>query len=232
MGNILNAELNMFALQSHVVNCRVCDLVLENKNQNFFDKPLMRTPYNSVIASLGAMIPGWVLLVPTEHIFNLSDRYMDCDLTMLRASVSQILVSEFSLPICMFEHGAMGHGSQTGCGVDHAHLHMLPFHKSLRDSILELNDSLEWNEINASEIKTIAGEKEYLFYSDDTFSANPSGILAIVTEATSQFFRKAIAKELGRDNEFDYRSNFFEEHIRETQFRIERQLNLRAHALG
>jgi ATP adenylyltransferase len=109
-------------------------------------------------------------------------------------------------PLIAFEHGANTEGSITACGTDHAHLHLVPLSESL---LPKLNDSgLHWVKCKASQIASITGRNEYLFYSDLTFKdhwQDTTGYLHVLESPTSQFFRRLVADQKGKTDVSDYK---------------------------
>lgn len=205
-------------------DCRFCSLDREGSAKHFYDQQLIRTQKYFVVPSLGSFVSGWVLVVPSEHTLNLATKYQEPELVEIRRSAALVLKNAFQRTPRLFEHGAMSSKSQTGCGVDHAHLHLVPIEFSLQLSAKRYDPSLEWISAKASEIQDLTGGNEYLFYSDEALDPDPSGIVALVKHPSSQFFRQVLARELGIGKDYDYRSNYFEDNIRETQHCVSLQL--------
>lgn len=192
----------------------------------FFDRPIIETDQFRAIASLGSIVPGWILISPRIHLLNMAASYLNPDFVKLRTLLARILEDEFSLPVRIFEHGAARSGSRTGCGVDHAHLHMVPLSTSLGPPASTFQENLEWFPLSSSEVARFVGGQEYLFYSDDSLSRDPAGIVALVDEPISQFFRRVLADEVHLPTLFDYRTHSFDSNIRETHLRIESRLSI------
>jgi ATP adenylyltransferase len=197
--------------------CRFCTVGTDLRNVAFSDRPLVSTPEYSVIASLGSLVAGWTLVVPRDHVLNLATKYHEHEFTRLRTSLVARIEDEFSCSVRIFEHGAVKTGSQTGCGVDHGHLHVVPYPRSLEPHLLA---SGTWIRAATSEIRRIAGDREYLFYSDAAISDDPKGVLHLVDVPVSQFFRRILATDLGIPEAFDYRTHSFDANIRVTHQRL------------
>jgi hypothetical protein len=100
-----------------------------------------------------------------------------------------------------------------GCGVDHAHLHMVSMSadlvvEALTDKSLHWEPMREWSELH----QKISGESEYLMVSN----AKHGAFVAMTAPSTSQYFRKLIAKLHGRPARWDYRAHPFAENARAT----------------
>ena len=186
--------------------CRFCNIGRGLARESY-DIPLAETADYFAVASVGALIPGWVLLCTRKHATNMSREYGRAQSTSLRLKVADMLRSRYESPIRLFEHGAGHVGSGTGCGVDHAHLHLVPLELPLIDGLRHVDSTLTWMPCRASELRSTSARHEYLFFSEDASEADPAGHVTILHKPTSQFFRKVIAHQLGRANEFNYRTN-------------------------
>src|SRR5689334_2245520 len=111
------------------------------------DIPLLSIPEGVVIPSVGALLPGWLLIVPRERALS----YAELDtanrqtLYHLARSVASE-VSDFGSPI-MLEHGAATAGSGIGCGVDQAHLHVVPIQFDLSKQVLA-DPTVAWSSVS------------------------------------------------------------------------------------
>jgi ATP adenylyltransferase len=106
----------------------------------------------------------------------------------------------------MFEHGANHEGSLVGCGVNHAHLHLVPSPISLVPHFPKTAAKLEWQFARSSTLLEGVNGREYLFYCENALEPDPLGQIAFVKATVSQYFRRAFAASIGKDAEFDYRS--------------------------
>jgi len=183
--------------------CRFCHL-RDAAPTAIWDEIVFATEGFSVIATLGSIVPGWVMIVPTEHSMNLAQTYRSTEFVSLRRAVAPLLGRQFGGSTRLFEHGAVSTGSLTGCGVDHSHLHLVPLASSL-EPLLLAEEGLSWTCVRSSKISDVASGREYLFYSDDSSHQDPFGWLAIVQNPVSQFFRRLIVRQFNHRLEFDYR---------------------------
>ncbi len=186
--------------------CRFCSISRGRVEQSY-DTILGVSKGYFAIASVGALVPGWVLVCPTDHRLNMSRDYTDPNFHSVRLEIAGRLSRQFHSPVRMFEHGPACRSSATGCGVDHAHLHLVPLRFRLSDAVSNLPDASAWHHVRASKLQESARDREYLFYSDDALAVDPMGAVRLLDEPVSQFFRKLIATQLGCDHEFDYRTH-------------------------
>jgi ATP adenylyltransferase len=143
------------------------------------------------IPSLGAYVEGWTLVVPRKHVLSLADlspsdaSAFEEVLVTSRARVSHAYGSTI-----VFEHGSSGAGRLAGCGVDHAHAHVVP---TSVDDVRTLVDAISpsthtWQPITRPWMSETAAEEDYLWILDSTGSW-----LAEAPELPSQLIRRALA---------------------------------------
>lgn len=202
--------------------CCICNIVSGNGLLGDIDKPFIQSANYRAVASVGAFIEGWSLIIPKEHDVSLLEHYQRDEFLKFCIQVKSLVEQSYGRTI-IFEHGANAFGSLAGCGINHAHLHVVPFKKSLRDSLK--NDSFVWGEIEASELKNVVGDKDYLFYADDVGNSALTGIFTIMDQPISQYFRKVLASELGKSDSYDYREFPFIETSQRTYTTLTHQIN-------
>lgn len=78
------------------------------------------------LPTLSPLVAGHVLVLPRRHVPNLAvlSEPLRNDLLACVESVSTRLAERFGPELYFFEHGVTVAGQ--GCGIDHAHLHVLP----------------------------------------------------------------------------------------------------------
>lgn len=197
--------------------CRFC-AIAAGRGSRWSDCVLTETQSYVVIASIGALVPGWAMVVPRTHALNLSDAYSDPEFTELRLRTSAVLAHAYpSTTIRLFEHGAQTGTSPVGCGVDHAHLHLVPLKQSLVPGLSHQADAADWRSLPLSSVTKAVGEREYLLYSDDATGDDPSCWLSLPTNPVSQYFRRLIAAVSDRPEHYDYRAHPFFDNVAATQ---------------
>lgn len=153
------------------------------------------------LPSLGSIVPGWLLIVPRRPMATLS--LMNVDERNALKDIRRDLTKRLQIyqrPVYAFEHGGALE-SVVSCGVDQAHLHLVPLSFNLLDVIRDCD--MKWHTVDSvdclSEVVTLG--KEYLFAEDENLS-----LISFPEVQSSQWFRKVIAKECG-EVEWDYKKN-------------------------
>lgn len=181
-------------------------------NKGKYARPDIDTPFMSdenyfALASVGAMVEGWSLIIPRAHGVSLKLNYTNPHLGIFLNKLLPKLIGQYGKLIA-FEHGANMDGSLTGCGINHAHLHLVPSVGSLRKEMR--SSGLKWEDCLASQIADRVGDKEYLYYAELSESAvweNPAGQLHELRSPESQYFRKLIAQKLEMPGNYDYKKH-------------------------
>ncbi|MFH1062045.1 MAG: hypothetical protein V1747_04075 [Candidatus Omnitrophota bacterium] len=185
--------------------CRFCNIVSGRYQHVGVDQPFEISDDFIAVASIGAFIEGWSLIVPKEHQLSMLKVYKDKKFEEFASSVIARLSIKYGSLIA-FEHGSNKEGSITACGTDHAHLHLVPYKISLLSNLQASN--LQWDYCKASEIEDKVGNKEYLFYSDlglEQSWKSRRGYLHVLTNPISQFFRNLLADMDGLPERADYK---------------------------
>lgn len=183
-----------------------------------WDRVLFQSPNFVVLPTVGAIVEGWLLLVPKKHYLCMAALGNDLlsELNKLREYVSLVLQDCYG-SIAVFEHGPARPKQAVGCGVDHAHLHMLPTNCNLIDGIREVfPDSLQWRSVKGIQDAAAfyTAELPYLYVEQPLNEA----YLASHPNLPSQLFRRVLAAYTGRPERYDWRT-FPEEHNVESTVR-------------
>jgi diadenosine tetraphosphate (Ap4A) HIT family hydrolase len=104
--------------------CRLCRI---GASTAIWDRVLWESENFRVVPSKGGFVAGWLMVVPQAHVLSmahLSPTVYD-ELDELVADISARLTDRFGPPTA-FEHGAVTENTPFGCGIDHAHLHLVP----------------------------------------------------------------------------------------------------------
>lgn len=162
----------------------------------------------------GSIVPGWVLLIPKRHVFSFRQlttaEMLEAETQVKRISAT---LSRFFGPVTIFEHGAAYSGSALGCGVDHAHLHVVSLvmdlvAEALRDHKLQWNPLRHWSEFRSE----VPLGSEYLLVSN----IEKNAYLTNSVPPVGQYFRRLIAKLSGQQERWDYQTFPFAENARAT----------------
>lgn len=203
--------------------CRFCE-IFKNCDSNKVDKvdrPISKNEKYMALASIGAIIEGWTLVIPKSHIFSMKEIYSDVDFIQFTNKIINKMKKVYNKKCIIFEHGANREGSLISCGTNHAHLHILPYEKSLLSEMKR--DDKKWLECSSKEIEGLVNEEEYWFYAENVDNVDDiSGYLHIVESAESQFFRKIIAEKENCLDMFSYKEFDFIENSLSTYEKLSR----------
>jgi hypothetical protein len=184
-------------------DCRFCAIARGHAFHGPADRPVSSVRDYLTIASIGALVEGWSLVLPRDHCLSLRDFYAVASFSdFLRHTVKTVEASYGHSVI--FEHGANHRGSLTNCGTDHGHLHIVPLPFSLSD-VIGRSVLASWEPVRTSVLREEVGDSEYLFFSEEPSQLDPPGYLRVLRSPVSQFFRRVIASQLGATEVADYR---------------------------
>jgi len=177
----------------------------------------LRTSRNfSVVPSLGSLVPGWILVVPRRPMLNLAQLSVD-EKHELASLIDELrdAMTPFRGNVFQFEHGSRHVGSKTGCGIDQAHLHLVPLQFDLIEAVRSTpNSPVDWSEANycADPWAVISPTQEYALIRDPTNTT----IVGTMRRSESQWIRKVIASRIRRPMDWNYTEYPGLENIRET----------------
>jgi len=178
--------------------------------------PLVQTASFVALPSLGAIVPGWVLIVPRIRSVNLAalTPAQRQDLAELRSTIVETLSAHFDGEIFEFEHGPATAGGLLGCGVDQAHLHVAPLHFDLLDAIAGVSQvaSVE----TADEHDPWAAVRAGADYWMARHVRTNTSLIAYPDTPISQGIRKIVAAHAGDQAAWNYRTHPHLEHVYET----------------
>lgn len=158
----------------------------------------------AALVTVGALVPGWSLICPVDHGLNLSANYKDSAFWRFCGTAMDTVCRSYG-PVTIFEHGARYDGSLTGCGTNHAHLHVVSLSFNLAVEAIRFDHARKWERCSVTEVEERSGGREYLFVSTTVSGAETEGLLCMPNEPISQFFRRVIANRVGLGDLFDYK---------------------------
>lgn len=170
------------------------------------DKEIDATEGFSVIPSKGSLVSGWTLIVPKKQSISL--KTLGAPLRRELVDFAEIVEAKLcklyaGKVIVKFEHGPCSYNSLTGCGVDQAHLHLVPLNAGIENEIYAKSGDLNWFEVdNVDPWKTLNSTSDYylIWIDNKCYVSYPKQI-------TSQFFRRIIADFVSKPDEWDYKTN-------------------------
>ena len=184
---------------------RTCQLCFAGSTEAW-DEPLIELPNFMVLPSLGALVEGWVLIVPKKHFLSLAT--LPDSLTFEMRGLQRMLCERLQRiygPVAAFEHGPAAEQRTVGCGVDHAHMHIVPVDFDLSVAVAPyLPPGSTWSEATVTDCRIAVQEGDDYLYLEQ-----PLGRPRIVRHGNlgSQLFRRAIASHLGVPDDFNWRNN-------------------------
>lgn len=201
------------------MSCRFCELASSHGRNRVADQVLYETERYFAISSIGGFIPGWTLVCPKSHQLNLSQFYLEESFVQFVKDVQEVVSKEYGSCV-IFEHGANVEGSITACGANHAHLHIVPFSRSVQSLVPKEDSSLDWNTCLTGQIAPLSGGQEYLFCADKFDGHKTMGLVCTLPQQRSQFFRRVLSKAVGMTEFYDYKRYPFEEISNDTAKRL------------
>ncbi|MBC8491030.1 MAG: hypothetical protein H8D42_00535 [Candidatus Marinimicrobia bacterium] len=189
-------------------NCKICHTLTppsHSQQIEIYDTVLLESQNFVVVPTVGALVEGWLLLLPKEHFLCIGALSNDLiiEFNEMTKLVSEIVESCYG-SVTIFEHGPSKCKEPVGCGVDHAHLHFVPIEADLIMTLSRIcHKKLYWNRIDDMfDLKFYyENAQSYLFIkqSDNDAYATTHQNLG------SQLFRKAIAETIGFPERFNWR---------------------------
>jgi ATP adenylyltransferase len=170
-----------------------------------------------VAPTLGSIIPNWILIVPRRHAVSFRDWQAEANIDPVRLVDEALAMLDIKAgPAIWFEHGPATADGVVGCGVDHAHLHVLinaPFSFGTFAAASMARSPVDWYSCPA------AGAYSGLTASHSYLLAGSNGD-AVAAEHVdivgSQFFRRVIAELVGRPDQWNYKTHAHMENVRRT----------------
>ena len=193
--------------------------------QNHSRSPIEDEPWDEILfesenfialPTRGSLVEGWLLIVPRVHAFCVGSfsPEMLAEFGLFRREVQGVLETIYG-PIIAFEHGPTNSGRPAGCGVDHAHLHLVPWSGLFGVAVSDYRtESFTWNAVDGcSALRKIhATNEDYLYFEE----ANGDAFVAVSNKISSQFFRRVIASSIGQPAAFDWKHHSGIENVKAT----------------
>lgn len=189
--------------------CRFCDILEGTRKMGVIDNPILENAEFSTLVSVGGFVEGWTLVIPKKHTYSMRNFYTDSMFIDIADKMLKRIRDVYRKKCIIFEHGANHEGSITACGTNHAHLHIIPYERSLR-SMMFADDSIQWIDCRLKDIAEIVQDREYWFYAEDVVNIEEArGYVHIIEKPESQYFRRLLAEKEGYTQEYDYKNHLF-----------------------
>lgn len=193
--------------------CFICRLQDAAFQKPWYDEPVdVRPGVGIALLGVGAMVPGYLLACPVIHVTSLAQIPSEhvesfCDFVDL---VRHRLDRRFG-PTLMFEHaGCQSDDPNSAACVAHAHLHVW----SLGDRV---KLTLPLGEERFPGLRSFLAERERYIHKPYLLAENGDGIVRVGrANGAAQYFRRQVAEQLNRPDEWDYAAFPFEEAMRRT----------------
>jgi len=162
-----------------------------------------------VVPALGSIVPGYLLIVPKQHVLSMAKLSIDLlnELIDFSIRIEKLQSNYWGLPI-IFEHGMCSKTESAGACINHAHWHMVPGNWDL------LSANLKYMQVPSflNFAKNNKGNKPYLLFINkdkQSFIIEEEGI-------PHQYFRRQLARLIGEAEKWDYVVYPFFENMKET----------------
>jgi ATP adenylyltransferase len=160
------------------------------------------------LPTVGALVEGWILVVPKSPALSFAE-ISTPQFDELEAFLGDIipLLQESYGPVAIFEHGPSRHGSAVGCGVDYAHLHLVPTDVDLHKGAHRLAPDLNWEPVDAlRDIQRYYASKMGYWFVQQLFGSGPCFIgQSVYGIPPDQLFRRVIASGIGHAAAYDWK---------------------------
>ena len=182
-----------------------------------YDNVLMELHGCVITPTLGSIIPRWLLIIPKVPTLNFRQHTEHQDVSTTEIVAALLACYELAPERAIwFEHGPSVSGSMVGCGVDHAHLHVIidpPFSHAELCGKAQSASSVNWNFLPSKDAYAGIGFSSSYFI----VAANDRACVAVdVDQEGSQFFRKVIADLVSLPEHWNYRLHPHLENVAET----------------
>lgn len=176
------AELNSLSEESYFL--LFVSEFIKNKSRYLFESEDF-----IVFPSVGALVPGHILVVPKRHTTAMAylDRIEISNFKNIIRILSGILGKIYDKNVICMEHGAIKLNHSTGICVDHAHIHLLPTNLPILKLV-----QLKMNKVCLHELNKLQNIcNEYILVSQGI----ENFFYSVVDKIPSQFLRKIVFDE-------------------------------------
>ncbi len=174
---------------------------------------ITHTTRGRAIASFGAFIPGWTLVVPPRHVPSIAAltpaEWPEYEFLF---DTTRALVEDRFGETIAFEHGASSFFRAAGCGINHAHAHIVPIDIDVREAVSLLGgefEAYEWEPTGRR--PTSLPDHDYIWVADRTGTW-----IRHTRDQPSQVVRRALASAVGAMT-WDWKENHRLDMVRRTQ---------------
>jgi len=199
-------------------SCMLCTELARTHGVDPWNVPLFASDNFVALPSIGALVEGWLLLVPKNHYISIGalPDTLFAELDAFKSFLCSVLIECYGLTVA-FEHGASKERRSVGCGVDHAHLHLVPVSFDLANLALPmLPCGASWSPAGLDDCRSSHQRGEDYLYIEQPISF---GRIA-TGDIGSQLFRRVIASGIGSPDGYNWREHPHVERVMATISRI------------
>jgi len=190
------------------MKCRYCENIFSEsltREAGVQNHILFESEHFVAVPTLGALVQGWLLIVSKRHRICMGDLDPSLleEMVVFKNRVAKVVEFHYG-SIAVFEHGPSKPKQALGCGVDHAHLHIVPTECNLIAGLSNIYESdVLWQNSEGIQdaVEYHAKGFEYLYIEQP----NDKALIAKARGFGSQLFRKVIAQHVGRPEWFDWK---------------------------
>ena len=183
-----------------MTECRLCDKVLQRASKALEDTVLLENAHFVCIPALGALLPGYVIVVSKRHVTSIN-RLTEIEIDSLTSILHQLMGFEiYQDGHLLFEHGTQN-SLRGGACIYHYHLHFLPIQNMTISNIEEripISTTRHMVE-NIFSVRSNKTEQSYLLLSDGITT-----VCHMSDEIPSQLVRRIVAEYIGMPEQWNW----------------------------
>ena len=183
-----------------------------------FSRLITRTSVVDVLAGLGSLIPGYVLIVPRRHVRSVGAlRTNELIHTFdIAWAMAVRITAAFGGSVVLVEHGSSGDCNVPGRAcIDHAHIHLFPLDSGSNLGRFVAPDSFVTDDLHQLRDISMA-QKNYYYCAWNQHE----GRLSVEPVLESQYPRRIWAELVGRPDEWDWAACPYFENAKFTSARL------------
>ena len=208
-----------------MAECTFCDQFLSHKSHGIcgeifgsdFRREIYEDKHFVVVAALGQIIEGCLLIIPRMHYYSISalPNQIQDNFREITERVRERLRKDYGSAI-LLEHGSVTQMGCAGACIEHAHLHAVPINIDIKSIV-----STSFRPILIPSLKDLWSSppnKDYLYYestNSECFLFEPEKPLPC------QYFRRIVAAAIGCPNDWDWRTHIGTQKVRSVTKKLE-----------
>jgi SAM-dependent methyltransferase/diadenosine tetraphosphate (Ap4A) HIT family hydrolase len=183
-----------------------------------YSRLISRTAIVDVMAGLGAVEPGYVLVIARQHARSMGELPLEELRQAFDAAwtMAARMEASFGCSVILVEHGSSGRDRlPSGACIDHAHMHLFPVGQEINPGDFAVQGSRVCRDLD--DLASLARDNRSYYF----VAMNPrEGYLAADPKVSSQHARKIWARAAGKHDQWDWAACPFLENARLTAMRL------------